>query len=340
MPVLVEVTRGDLVESRLRGDIAVVDAGGDLLARAGDPHRVVYFRSSAKPFQALPLVTSGAADAFGFGPTELAIACGSHDATPDHQRVVARMLDRIGLDETALGCGIAPAADPAEQARDTLGLVWPSQVRCECSGEHAGMLAACVHNGWPTEGYWQRDHPLQQQIAGVVARVTGMAEADLVVATDGCSLPTFGAPLRCFAAAFALLAKPAAAPPVRVGDDGPALDRLRAAMVAHPEMIGGETTLDTALIRHSRGRFVAKLGAEGLLCIGVPERAIGIAITVESGSDQRAFGPTALAVLDALGLAAPDFAEAIRTERAGPVTSFRGEPVGELRAVFDLAGAA
>jgi L-asparaginase II len=334
--VLVEVTRGDLVESSLRGDAVVVDAAGRILYAAGDPERVAYFRSSAKPFQAVPLVRSGAADAFGFGSEELALACASHDATPGHQRIVARMLARVGLDETALGCGIAPAADEQENARDTLGLVWPSQIRCECSGEHAGMLAACVHNGWPTDGYWERNHPLQQEIGAVVAQVTGVDADALVVGTDGCSLPTFGAPIRAFAAAYAAFGRPDLAPPARVGELGPVLDRLRSAMLRHPDLVGGATALDTSLMQHSGGRYVAKLGAEGLLCLGVMERGWGIAVAVESGSDQRAYGPTALSVLEQLGLAEEAFANAIRDERCGPVTSFKGVPVGDLRAVVAL----
>ena len=147
--VLAEVTRGDVVESVHRGAVVVVDTEGSLVAWAGNVDHVTYFRSAAKPFQAIPVVESGAAEAFGFTERELALSCSSHDSTPDHQRGVARMLEKIGLHEQDLRCGISPIADEQEQARSVLGLVWPSQLQCECSGEHAGMLAACKQLGYP-----------------------------------------------------------------------------------------------------------------------------------------------------------------------------------------------
>ncbi len=135
--VLAEVTRGDVVESVHRGVVVVVDTGGTVVASAGNVDQLTYFRSAAKPFQAVPVVESGAAEAFGFTERELALSCSSHDSTPEHQRGVARMLEKIGVHEEDLRCGISPIADEQEQARSVLGLVWPSQLQCECSGEHA-----------------------------------------------------------------------------------------------------------------------------------------------------------------------------------------------------------
>jgi L-asparaginase II len=167
----------------------------------------------------------------------------------------------------------------------------------------------------PIDDYVAPDHPLQQEIRGIIACVTGVAAEDLIVGTDGCRLPTFGAPMSAFAMAYARLAAPRQAPATAGDDLAVPLERLRRAMTAHPTMVGGEQTLDGDLIRLSQGRLVAKLGAEGLLCVAVPERAIGLAISAEDGST-RALGPVVIAVLEALELANGDMLAALR-ERHG-----------------------
>lgn len=333
MPVtLAEITRGELVESRHLGLVAVADVAGEIVAFAGDAGQVVYFRSSAKPFQAVPLIESGAAEAFGFTDEELALACSSHDATPAHQRGVARMLAKTGLDEDALRCGVSPPADSQEAARVTLGLKAPSQVQCECSGEHAGMLAACCQLGYPRDDYVAADHPLQRRIREIVARVTRVAADDLVIGTDGCRIPTFGAPLTAFAVAYATLAGPAEAG----GDLAAALDRLRAAMTAHPTLVGGDKTLDSDIMRLTDGRIAAKLGAEGLLCLAIPERGLGIAISTDDGSS-RALGPAAVAVIDQLDLPGKEKLPELRQRHVQTVQTFGGEKAGEMQPVIELA---
>jgi L-asparaginase II len=332
---LANVTRGELVESVHPGIVVVADVSGRLLACHGDAEHVAYFRSAAKPFQAVPLVESGAADAFGFGPQDLALACASHDATPAHQRGVARMLARIGLDEDALRCGIAPPPDPHEAARITLGLKAESQLQCECSGEHAGMLAACLHLDYPLESYTEPDHPLQRRIRDIVARVLRLDEDDLVTGTDGCRIPTFAAPVRTFAVAYATLADPKQAPAGAGRQLAKSLDRLRQAMTAHPTLVGGEQALDSDIMALSEGRIVAKLGAEGLLCLAVPERGLGIAIAAEDGAS-RALGPAAVAVIEQLELAAPATIDTLRERHVETVKTFGGETVGEMCPAFKL----
>ena len=333
--VLAEVTRGDVVESFHRGVVVAVDVDGNVVASAGNVDQLAYFRSAAKPFQAVPVVESGAAEAFGLTERELALSCSSHDSTPDHQRGVARMLEKIGLHDEDLRCGISPPADEQELARSVLGLVWPSQVQCECSGEHAGMLAACKQLGYPLETYVERDHPLQRRILEIVATVLGMDEDELILGTDGCSIPTFAAPLRRFAFAYATLASPQKSPvrndPVLVG----AIDRLRAAMVAYPVMIGNEGVLDTEIMQATGGQIVAKLGAEGLLCLAAPERGLGIAIASDDGMP-RGLGPAASGVLEQLDLVDDGMLCSLREQFAGPVPSFKGEPVGAVRPALRL----
>ena len=339
MPVIVaETTRGPAVESVHHGVVVAADVSGEIVAAAGDPEHFAYFRSSAKPFQAVPLVESGAADAFGFTPAELAMSCASHNAESRHQAQVAAMLAKIGLGPEALGCGIAPPIDPKEAARVTLGEVESSPVQCECSGEHAGMLAVCRHLGYPIAGYVDADHPLQRRILTIVAEVLRMEERQVALAPDGCALPTFGAPLRSFATAYATFARPEQAPAGAGREHAAALTRLRDAMAAHPENISGEAELDTDLMALSEGKVIAKLGAEGLLCLAVPERGMGIAIRVLDGDhSDRARAVVALAALEQLRLVEPDVIQALRERHGGAIANFHGRAVGEVRARFRLA---
>jgi L-asparaginase II len=333
---LAEVTRGDVVESVHRGVVVVVDVQGSLVASAGNVDQFAFFRSAAKPFQAVPVVESGAAEAFGFTERELALSCSSHDSSPEHQRGVTRMLEKIGLHDEDLRCGISSIINEQEQARAVLGVVWPSQVQCECSGEHTGMLAACKHLSYELDDYVAPDHPLQQRILEIIATVMEMDQDEVILGTDGCSIPTFAAPLRRFAFAYATLACPGQS---HISGDQSlveAIDRLRAAMVAYPVMINCEGGLDTEIIQATGGRVVAKLGAEGLLCLAVPERGLGIAIASDDGQ-QRGLGPAAISTLDQLGVADGEALRALREQFAGAVPSFKGEPVGAVCTALQLA---
>ena len=168
---IVEVTRGGRVESAHQGIVAVVDAGGALVASAGDPDHVVFFRSSAKPFQAVPLIESGAADAFGFTPAELALCCASHIGTRRHQAEVAAMLAKLGLDEAALRCGTILPGDRDTAAEVLAGALSRSPLACDCSGKHTGIIATCLHLGESPDDYRSPDHPAQRRIMGVISEV-------------------------------------------------------------------------------------------------------------------------------------------------------------------------
>jgi L-asparaginase II len=245
------------------------------------------------------------------------------------------MLAKIGLDEDALRCGVAPPPDPQEAARITLGLKAPSQLQCECSGEHAGMLAACLRLDYPLHSYTEPDHPLQRRIRAVVAQVLRLPVDDLITGTDGCRIPTFAAPVRAFAVAYATLADPRRAPAETGRELAKFLDRLREAMATHPTLVGGEETLDSDIMVLSEGRIIAKLGAEGLLCLAVPERGLGIAIAATDGSS-RALGPAAVAVIEQLALAEPATVDRLRERHVETVKTFAGEVVGEMRPAFHL----
>jgi L-asparaginase II len=336
--VLAEVTRGGAVESVHHGVIVVVDAAGEIVAAAGDPERFAYFRSSAKPFQAVPLVESGAADRFGFTPAELALCCASHHAEPRQQQAVATMLAKLDLEPMALQCGCPLPADRDEAARIVAGLVPRSPLQCDCSGKHTGMLATCRHLGYPLDDYLDRDHPVQRRIRSVLAELLRLPEAELRLAPDGCSVPTFGAPVRAFATAFAALAAPERTPAGAGREHAVALNRLRAAMIAHPENVAGTGDLVTDLMELAGGRVAAKSGAEGLFCFAAPERGLGVAIRILDGS-YRAHAVVAAAVLEQLELLDPATIAALLERQSPILRNHNGWRIGEIRPAFRLAAA-
>lgn len=331
-------TRGGIGESSHYGVVVAVDAAGELVGAAGDPDDVVFFRSSAKPFQAIPVIESGAADAFGFTPAELALCCASHAATPEHQRQVAAMLAKIGLSVTDLQCGCPLTIDDAETARIVLGLTERTPLQCDCSGKHTGMLATIVHEGLIQDDYLELHHPLQQRILQIMAEVMRLPANEIVIGTDGCSLPTFGAPVRAFATAFAALAAPEQTPPGAGREHAAALNRLRQAMTAHPVNVSGEGHLVADLMEVSEGRIAAKSGAEGLLCLAIPERELGIAIRVTDGSF-RAHPAIVVAALEQLDILDAPARQEILNRHSPELRNHNGRLVGEIEPVFQLTGA-
>ncbi len=247
----------------------------------------VYLRSSAKPFQATACVLTGAADRFGLARRHLAVACASHSGQPGHVRAAGEILAAAGLTPAALDCGPHPPVFTASAAALIAADDAPTPLHNNCSGKHAGMLAACVAAGWPTEGYVDPDHPLQQMIRTNVAAGSRVAAPTIRIGMDGCSAPVFGMPLAGAARLFATLAAPqeAGAP----DDLAAALDRLTDAMAAAPWMVGGTGRADTDLLRASRRRILSKVGAEGLWCIGLRGRAVGVAVKCADGNSAAAY---------------------------------------------------
>jgi L-asparaginase II len=326
---VVEVVRGAVPESWHRVHVAVVDAGGRLRASAGEPEVATFFRSSSKPFQALPLVEDGAVERFGVTAPELALCCGSHAGTPAHVAAAESILARAGCTADALACGPhAPFDDAARRVLEDAGLA-PGRLHNNCSGKHAGMLLLARARGWDTDGYHQLEHPVQGRMLAEVARWTQLPQEAVGVGTDGCGVATFALPLRHMARAYAALAAA-----VRAGDPGPA--RVVDAMTAHPEMVAGEGRICTELSRVAEGRVFAKIGAEGVYCVGVPGAELGIALKVEDGA-QRAVGPAIIAVLRELDLISEDDLGRLHTFVFPEIVNTRGETVGQLRPRISLA---
>ena len=339
---LVEVRRGPIVESRHRGHVAAVDGEGRLVATLGEPETVTYLRSSAKPFQAVPLVTSGAADRFRLTAAELALACGSHSGEDLHVETVARMLEKIGLDESFLKCGVHEPFDLATAERLRERGEKPTALRNNCSGKHTGMLALALHLGARPEEYDHADSPVQQAILRAVAKFSDLPVEEIAVGTDGCGVPVFGMPVRAMALMYARLA----APPTDFDEETRrACARLTSAMTAHPEMVGGtRERFDTEVMRACAGRVVSKIGAEGVYTAGVLPcerwpRGLGLAFKIEDGEDRRARSTIAIESLRQLDVLNEDAQKALKPYASFPVKNHRGENVGEIRASFKLSRA-
>ena len=324
-PVLVEATRGELVESRHRAAFAVVDAAGRVVSSAGDIARPVYARSGLKPIQALPLVETGAAEAYDLSDAEIALACASHSGEPRHVDAVLAWLDRLGFGETDLVCGAQPA--PQGGQRQTPGR--PDKrgpAHDNCSGKHAGFITVAHHLGHPAAGYHRDDHPVQQRVRATLEQMAGLDLAAAPRGIDGCGIPVIAMPLTNIACAMARLADPTGQPDPRQA----ACATIRAAMAARPDMVGGKGRFDTRVMTVTGAAALIKGGAEGVYCGALAGPGLGIALKVDDGS-----GPAAAFVMGRLlcrlGVL-DDAATATLDDALAPVLCDRsGAAVGRLR---------
>lgn len=317
--LLVQVLRNGTRESLHRVNAVAVDTGGRVVWSAGPVDESTFWRSGAKPVQAVPFVESGAPDRFGLSEKEIAIAAGSHTGTPAHVDTVLSILAKAGLSPELLHCG---AGEPS------------ARLAHNCSGKHSAMLLLASHMGWRLEGYWTCGHPVQQAVLECIRELTGLPAGPMVHGTDGCGIVTARVPLRGMARAFALLASSTEAPgagllPV---ERTAAMARIVRAMWAFPEMVAGEGRLDTELMRLSKGSLVCKAGAEGVWCAGLSGRGLGLALKVEDGSG-RAVDPAALECLRIFEAVPEGVLEDLGRFRRPEVTNSLGEVVGHLRVV-------
>lgn len=336
---VIEILRGGRVESVHHGAAAVADGTGRLLAWAGDGEIVTFLRSAAKPFQALPLVESGAADAFGLSTDQLAVVCASHTGTRHHVELVESIQRAAGIGESELQCGAHFPYDAAEARRLRQAGEAPRLNHNNCSGKHTGMLALARHLDAPGS-YLDLEHPVQRLIRRALADMAGAAEDGIGVGVDGCSAPNFALPLRAAATAFARLADPAGLPPVRRD----ACRRVFEAMASRPTLVAGPGAFDTQLIESGQGRWIAKGGAEGFHAVGLRpggagpgSPALGVAIKIADGdAARRALTPVVLAVLSELGVRWPDDSPLLREFGPRPLRNWRDLEVGESRLVVRL----
>lgn len=321
-PILVEVTRGDMVESRHRGAAAIVDSDGRVISVWGDIETPVYSRSALKPIQAIPLIESGAADQFGLRDAEIALACASHGGEPRHTETVAAWLKKIGLSVQDLECGVqTPSYGPAAEALLLKGEK-PTALNNNCSGKHTGFLSVAVHKGEKTKGYIKLEHPVQQRILGVLEQLTDINLGAAPKGIDGCGIPVIGVPLGTLALAFARMAKPATLPKPRIA----AIARIRKAMAAEPFMVAGSGRFCTRVMQVLGERAVVKTGAEGVYIAILRDKGLGIALKIDDGGT-RASEVVLAALLQRCGV----FDPALESALCVPILNRAGLQVGEVR---------
>ena len=327
---MVRAYRGNTIESVHHGAVAVVDSRGKLLRHAGDSDFVTFLRSSAKPFQALVVVESGAAEAFGFTQQEVAIIAGSHNGEKKHVRLVRSILKKIGLNGSFLQCG-----SHVPHFYTALGITPPkkrfSNLQHNCSAKHAGMLAVCVVRGWNIKTYLSPRHPLQRLIAERIADVCEYPLHKVGIGVEGCGVPTFALRLRNMAIGFSKLRS-------FLSDEqttSQSLQVIADSMWKYPEMVSGRGRLDYDLAMVSKGNVLAKAGAEALHCAVLIDKGLGIAVKILDGS-RRAIGPAAVEVYRQLGVLNQAELRKLRQWSRPLVEDHKGKLVGHLEAAFRL----
>jgi L-asparaginase II len=326
-PVLVEVTRGALTESRHRGAVSIVDAAGATVLAIGDVATPIFPRSAVKAMQALVLVASGAADRYGLSDAELALACASHAGEPDHVAGVERMLACAGFTVEALQCGThwpthRASADALVRAGRTA-----TPLHHNCSGKHAGFLCAACALGSDPRTYTAVTHEVQRAVRAALESLSGAKIDDRQIGLDGCSVPTFALPLASLARAFAAFGSEQGLAPERAA----ACRRLRAACAAKPWYVAGTGTFATEIMSHFGARVFVKGGAEGVYCGALPEQGLGIAIKCDDGAG-RAAEVIMANLLERLNCKDPLLAKYARPS----VHNWRGTITGDMRPTSDL----
>lgn len=326
-PILVEVTRGGMVESQHNGSYVVVDGKGRVVASAGDIEMPVFPRSAIKALQCLPVIESGAADRYGFSDEEIALICSSHNGEPRHVAAALSMLAKVGLSEAAYECGAhwpleTEALHAMIQAHEK-----PGQIHNNCSGKHAGMLAVAQRLGADHHGYVERGHQVQRRIAEVLSAMCDVEADTLPCGIDGCSVPTWAIPLKNLAQGFARLGSGEGVSSARQA----AAARIIAAVRANPFMVAGTGRFCTKLMTKVPRAFV-KTGAEGVFCGAVPHAGLGIALKCDDGAG-RASEAAFAAVLAGLDMWTVEEKTALSSFAHATLKNWRKIEVGEVKAV-------
>jgi L-asparaginase II len=326
-PVLVEITRGPLVESVHRGAIAVSDAQGRLRMAVGDIERAIFPRSALKPIQAVPLIESGAAEKFGLSDEEIALACASHSGEPQHTVPIGAWQERIGCTVADLACGPhRPMHEATATAMIRSGEKWTA-LHNNCSGKHTGFMTLARGLGEPVEGYQQVEHPVQRAVEATLQQLAAV-RGPLPFGVDGCTVPNFALSLAALARGMAALADTSGLDAARAA----ACRRVVSAMMAHPDLVAGTGRACTQLMRQTPD-IAVKTGAEGVYVAILPRLGFGVALKIDDGAGRAA--ETAIAsVLIALG-AVKDEGAAHALAHA-PVVNTRNVRVGERRVAKDL----
>ncbi|USG64189.1 asparaginase [Brevibacillus ruminantium] len=335
MNLVANVYRGEAVESTHLGHVAVVDANGNLLYSYGDPLRQTFARSSMKPLQAIPVIETGTADHYGLEPADLSLCCASHSGEPRHRSRAMKMLDCAGQPEEVLQCGTHVPRDE-ESYKELIRAGKPlTPIYSNCSGKHSGMIATAVHMGEEVATYHLPEHPVQQRILDVVSDLTSYPKEEIALGTDGCGVPVHRLPLAHYAWAYAKMAKPEV---ISNHERRQAVIRITDAMIAHPEMVGGNNRYCTDLMTAFAGRIFGKAGAESVYCLGDRQTGIGVAVKIEDGGP-RAIYAAVNEVLRQLGIGTDGPLEKLAEYTNPPVKNMSGHVVGRIETTFTLQSA-
>lgn len=333
MEPLAVVTRQHVVESVHYGLICIVNAYGEIIFHIGDPHSKIYFRSSAKPLQALALIQSGAAKAYGFSLKEIAVACASHTGQEMHQNIVLSMLKKTGLNEQNLHCGTARPYNKDERARLIIEGLKPNALHCGCSGKHAAMLALAKFRGYPLDDYESINNPVQREIMNLVAQFADVDADEITTGIDGCGSPVYLLTAYHTALSYAKL--------MQCAKDSKEVHHMACkiifdAMTAYPEMVAGDKEFCTELIKAANGKVIGKIGSEAVYCLGLRQKQLGVCIKIADGAD-RALYPVVMQILKDLGvLSNEEFLSLSRWHTTG-ITNNLGQITGKLQPFFDLS---
>ncbi len=328
--LLINVVRGGLVESQHRGHLVITDRDGTVTFSLGNPDHVTYWRSAAKPFQALPLLERQVIKKYNLSSQDVALFTSSHNGEEQHTEAIHRLLSKLGLSESDLDCGIsAPMHLPTAKKILASGNAFTAYHNA-CSGKHCGMLALALLLEAPLAGYIQPDHPVQQEMLQTICQCTSLSPDKVRLGVDGCGVPVFSLPLRHMAMAYARLSLPQGYfEPHRLE----AMNIIRQSMTQYPFYVAGTDRLDTLLMEVSQGKLVAKLGSEGIYCIGIVDEGIGLALKIEDGNS-RAIDPVVIQVLRQLGYLNEDAFEKLQHLWQPIVMNHRGDKIGHLEIGF------
>nr|WP_209661732.1 asparaginase [Acetoanaerobium pronyense] len=329
---LVRVSRGPVVESIHRGDAVVVNTSGEILYFIGDPYKYTYIRSAAKPLQTINVFLSGAQNKFEFTDEELSIMCASHYGEDFHKKVIENMLEKIGLKMEDLNCGKTLSIKPEYAQIQLKENHIINQANNDCSGKHCGILASCIAKGYDLGGYTEDKHPVEQDILKVISMMCEIEPEDIKLGVDGCSVPVHAMPIYNMALGYAKLANPNSLEKnVKEG-----CEKIFTAMNNAPEMVAGTGGFCTELIKNTNGKLIGKLGAEGVFCIGVKEKGIGLAVKIEDGNYYRAINPAVMRCLEDLEILDNEELEKLSRFISQKNINNLGTEVGQIEPCFHL----
>lgn len=328
--IVLHYTRAGHVENVHRGDVAAVNCAGEVVHGVGNAYLPMFWRSAAKPFQALPFVKNGGLEKYDISEEELAMLVSSHSGEENHVALVRGILKKLGLDETVLDCGVLRPLNGKAYTKLLLAGEPITAVHNQCSGKHSQIIALAIMLGVPVEGYIRPEHPAQKLIFKHVAMASKMPEDKLEIGIDGCGVPVFYLPLYNMALAYARLSTP------KKGDWGEyetAATKIRDAMSKYPQVVSGTGRIDLAVPEITKGRIIAKIGSDAVYCLAVKDENLGIAFKIEDGSF-AAITPMVIAVLKKFDLLTKDEAAQLDEKFPPTLKNHRGEIIGTIEAVF------